>query len=116
MVFLDSADPAANEVAGTASGLLMPLGIMNAAQGPASPATAVLRAFMDTRAPMGHYLVGLVGLPVGCIAALPLGYETEGVWFGLDAEMITTAVLGRCSTGSRSAFAQSSTWTRTVYR
>ncbi|MDZ7842288.1 MAG: MATE family efflux transporter [Gammaproteobacteria bacterium] len=94
-LFLDSADPSANEVAATASGLLMLLGIMNAAQGPASPATAVLRAFKDTRAPMGHYLIGywLVGLPVGCIAAFPLGYESEGVWFGLATGMITTAVL-----------------------
>lgn len=93
--FLDNADHSADEVAVAASGLLMLLGIMNAIQGPASPATAVLRAFKDTRVPMVHYLVGywLVGLPVGYIAAFPLGYETGGVWFGLATGTTTTAVL-----------------------
>lgn len=82
-------------VAAMASTLLLLLGLLHLAQGFAGPATAILRAFKDTRIPMQLSLAGYwaVGMPVGLMLGLWLDLGVFGIWCGLGLGVLTSASL-----------------------
>lgn len=85
------------------AGMLVLLGILNFAQGFAAPATAVLRAFKETRTPMILCLAGywLVGMPIALLAAFSLEQEALGIWIGLASGVVTNALLMNLRLGWR---------------
>jgi MATE family multidrug resistance protein len=78
-----------------AATLLLVLGLFHLAQGVAGPSTAILRAFKDTRVPMQLSLAGfwIVGMPVGAVLGFGLDLGVLGIWCGLGAGVLTSAVL-----------------------
>ncbi|MBC8338711.1 MAG: MATE family efflux transporter [Rhodospirillales bacterium] len=94
-MFLDGSSHAAGDVAVYAGGLLFLLGVLNLVQVPGVAATAVLRGFKETRAPMALCLTGywLIGMPAGYVAAFPMGLGAQGIWMGLVTGVAATAVL-----------------------
>jgi MATE family multidrug resistance protein len=83
------------DVAATASALLLLLGLLHVAQGLAGPATAVLRAFKDTKRPMQLSLAGywIVGMPIGALLGFGLNLGVFGIWCGLGVGVLASAVL-----------------------
>lgn len=81
--------------AATAAGLLVLLGLLHLGQGLAGPATAVLRAFKDTRIPMQLSLTGywIIGMPAGAILGFGLDLGVLGIWCGLGLGVFASAVL-----------------------
>jgi len=75
--------------------MLVLLGVLNFAQGFAAPATAVLRAFKETRTPTLICLVGywLVGMPIAILVAFPFGEGAWGIWVGLASGVVANALL-----------------------
>jgi MATE family multidrug resistance protein len=94
-LFLDGGSVATSAVASNAAGLLVLLGVLNLALGPASTAMAVLRGFKDTRVPMVLCLAAkwAIGMPVAYIAGFQLGWAAGGVWTGLVVAEAATAIL-----------------------
>lgn len=82
-------------VAATASTLLLLLGLLHLAQGIAGPATAILRAFKDTKRPMQLSLAGywMVGIPVGALLGFGLNLGVFGIWSGLGTGVFASAIL-----------------------
>ena len=82
-------------VAATASTLLLLLGLLHLAQGLAGPATAILRAFKDTKRPMQLSLAGywMVGMPVGAWLGFGLNLGAFGIWCGLSVGVLPSAIL-----------------------
>ena len=66
--------------------MLVLLGVLNFAQGFAAPATAVLRAFKETRTPTFICLVGywLIGMPIAVLVAFVFGQGAWGIWVPAD--------------------------------
>jgi MATE family multidrug resistance protein len=87
--------PDSGGVAGTASALLLLLGVLHLAQGFAGPATAILRAFKDTRIPTQLSLAGYwaVGMPVGALLGFGLDLGVFGIWCGLAVGVFASALL-----------------------
>jgi MATE family multidrug resistance protein len=81
--------------AATAAGLLILLGLLHLGQGLAGPATAVLRAFKDTRTPMQLSLTGywIIGMPAGALLGFGLDLGVFGIWCGLGLGVFASAVL-----------------------
>jgi len=79
----------------TAATLLVVLGLFHLAQGIAGPATAILRAFKDTKVPMQLSLAGfwMIGMPIGVVFGFSLDLGVLGIWCGLGAGVLTSAVL-----------------------
>jgi len=75
--------------------MLILLGVLNFAQGFAAPATAVLRAFKETRTPTFICLVGywLIGMPIAVLVAFAFGQGAWGIWVGLASGVIANALL-----------------------
>lgn len=50
----------------------------------------ILRGLQDTAVPMVHVLVGywLIGVPCGLLLSGPLGFGSQGVWFGLSVGLL----------------------------
>jgi MATE family multidrug resistance protein len=94
-LFLDGGSVATSAVASNAAGLLLLLGALNLALGPASTAMAVLRGFKDTRVPMVLCLAAkwAVGMPVAYVAGFQLGWTAGGVWTGLVVAEAAAAIL-----------------------
>lgn len=82
-------------IVATVAGMLVLLGILNFAQGFAGPATAILRAFKETRMPMFLCLAGywLIGMPVALVAAFAIELGAWGIWLGLASGVIANAIL-----------------------
>lgn len=82
-------------VAATAADLLLLLGLLHLAQGFAGPATAVLRAFKDTKVPAQLSLTGywMIGMPVGAMLGLGLDLGVFGIWCGLGVGVLSSALL-----------------------
>lgn len=83
------------DVSDTAVLLLVVLGLLHLAQGFAGPATAILRAFRDTRVPTQLSLAGywMVGMPVGAVLSFGLGLGVLGIWIGLGVGVLASALL-----------------------
>lgn len=81
--------------AGLAVGLLMLLGVMELVAGPGSTAAGLLRGRKDTRAPMLYTLIGhwAVGAPLGLYLCEAQGLGIAGVWIGLAAGTLLSALL-----------------------
>ncbi len=58
-------------------------------------ATGVLRGLGDTRTPMLTNLVAhwLLGLPIGYVLGLSLGWGVRGLWIGLSSGLIAAGVV-----------------------
>jgi MATE family multidrug resistance protein len=84
--------------AGLAVSLLMLLGVMELMAGPGSAAAGLLRGRKDTRAPMLYTLVGnwAVGAPLGLYLCEAQGLGITGVWIGLAAGTLLSALLTLC--------------------
>jgi len=84
--------------AGLAVGLLMLLGVMELIAGLGSTAAGLLRGRTDTRAPMLYTLVGnwVVGAPLGLYLCKGQGLGITGVWIGLAAGTLLSALLTLC--------------------
>jgi MATE family multidrug resistance protein len=93
-LFLENGQAGTAAVASTAVGLLLLLGALNVAVGPASAATAILRGLKDTRLPMVLCLTAkwIIGMPIAYLAGFHLGLNAEGVWTGLVAAEAATAI------------------------
>ncbi len=87
--------PDSGAFAATASALLLLLGVLHLAQGFAGPATAILRAFKDTRIPTQLSLAGYwtVGMPVGALLGFGLDLGVFGIWCGLGVGVFASALL-----------------------
>jgi MATE family multidrug resistance protein len=94
-LFLEDGKVGNAAVASTAAGLLLLLGALNLAVGPASSAMAILRGFKDTRVPMVLCLTAkwVIGMPVAYFAGFRLGWSADGVWAGLFVAEAATASL-----------------------
>ncbi|MCZ0814327.1 MATE family efflux transporter [Roseovarius sp. EGI FJ00037] len=84
-----------SDSAATATGLLVLLGLLHLGQGLAGPATAVLRAFKDTRIPMQLSLTGywVIGMPAGALLGFGLDLGVFGIWCGLGLGVFASALL-----------------------
>jgi MATE family multidrug resistance protein len=94
-LFLEGGEFETAAVASTAAGLLVLLGALNLAVGPASSAMAILRGFKDTRIPMVLTLTAkwAIGMPVAYFAGFRLGWGADGVWAGLVVAEAAMAAL-----------------------
>jgi MATE family multidrug resistance protein len=94
-LFLDNGQAGTTAVASTAAGLLLLLGALSVAVGPASAATAILRGLKDTRLPMVLCLTAkwIIGMPIAFLAGFHLGLSADGVWTGLVVAEAATAIL-----------------------
>jgi MATE family, multidrug efflux pump len=93
----------ARPIVTTAASLLVLLGILNFAQGFAAPATAVLRAFKETRTPMFLCLAGywLIGMPIAMLTAFEFDQGAWGIWAGLASGVVANALLMNLRLGWR---------------
>jgi MATE family multidrug resistance protein len=93
-LFLEDGQAGTTAVASTSAGLLILLGALNVAVGPASAATAILRGFKDTRTPMVLCLTAkwIIGMPVAYLAGFHFGLSAHGVWIGLVVAEAATAI------------------------
>lgn len=75
--------------------LMIVLGLLNLAQGFVAPATAVLRAYKETKVPMYLCLGGywLIGMPIAYLCGFFFGYGVLGIWLGLAAGVAATGAL-----------------------
>jgi MATE family multidrug resistance protein len=89
------ASPAGQAAAGLALGLLILLGLTELFGNPGGAAAGLLRGRKDTRVPMIYVLVGhwVVGAPLGLALSSLGGLGITGVWIGLAAGTLVTAVL-----------------------
>lgn len=75
--------------------LFILLGLLNLAQGFAGPASAILRAYKDTKGPMILSLTGywLIGMPIAIFCGFVLNLDVFGIWLGLALGVATNALL-----------------------
>jgi MATE family multidrug resistance protein len=94
-LFLKDGKASSDGLVSTAAGLLLLLGALNLAVGPAASAMAILRGFKDTHVPMALCLTAkwAVGMPIAYFAAFRLGWSTDGVWAGLVVAEAAMAIL-----------------------
>ena len=80
---------------GLAAGLLLLLAVMEFVFAPSAAAAGLLRGRKDTRAPMLFTLIGQwgVGAPVGLYLCEAMGLGVAGLWIGLAAGTLLTALL-----------------------
>jgi MATE family multidrug resistance protein len=94
-LFLDAGNADAAETAALAATLLGIAGLFQLADGVQSVAAGALRGLKDTTVPM--LLAGLgywvIGLPVGLLLALRLGFGPTGIWIGLATGLFLVAAL-----------------------
>jgi MATE family multidrug resistance protein len=89
------ASPAGAAAAGIAIGLLILLGLIELVANPGLTAAGLLRGCKDTRAPMLYTIIGywVVGAPLGLYLCHMEGTGITGIWVGLAAGTLTTALL-----------------------
>ena len=89
------ASPAGAAAAQIAIGLLILLGLIELVANPGLTAAGLLRGCRDTRAPMLYTLIGywVVGAPLGLYLCHIEGTGITGIWTGLAAGTLTTALL-----------------------
>ena len=94
-LYLDPAAPETPEILGLIALLLFWAGLFQIADAMQAVALGLLRGIQDTRGPMVIAAVAywLVGMPAAYVAAFPLGFGPQGVWFGLLAGLATAAAL-----------------------
>jgi MATE family multidrug resistance protein len=95
LVFLEPGDPGFQRVSALAAGLLVIAAIFQVFDGLQAIASRALRGVKDTVAPLwlagfGYWVLGVGG---GCLLAFPLGWEDEGLWWGLALGLIVTGTL-----------------------
>ena len=80
---------------GLAAGLLLLLAVMEFVLAPSAAAAGLLRGRKDTRAPMLFALIGQwgIGAPVGLYLCEAMGLGVAGLWIGLTAGTLLTALL-----------------------
>lgn len=89
------ASPAGIAAAWLAGGLLMLLGCIECVACPGLAAAGILRGRKDTRAPMVFTLFGYwgIGAPLGIFLCEGLDTGITGIWLGLAAGTLATAIL-----------------------
>ena len=94
-LFLDMNDPANSSVIEYGAVLLGLAAVFQIFDGIQANAAGALRGIKETRMPMVLALVAywLVGFPCGWYLAFRLGWEGEGLWWGLVLGLATAAIL-----------------------
>ncbi|MRX49327.1 MATE family efflux transporter [Paracoccus sp. S-4012] len=94
-LYLEEVNPATPAIMALAATLMLWAALFQLADGLQALALGLLRGVQDTRAPMLIATIAywVVGLPVGYIAAFPLGFGPQGIWFGLLLGLAVAAVL-----------------------
>jgi MATE family multidrug resistance protein len=89
------ASPAGREAAWIAGGLLILLGCIECVACPGLAAAGILRGRKDTRTPMVFTLIGYwgIGAPLGILLCEGLDAGITGIWLGLAAGTLVTAIL-----------------------
>ena len=93
--FLDITDTNNAEVIRIAVSFLLLAALFQIADGTQTVGSGMLRGLHDTRAPMLFALSGYwgIGLPLGALAAFPLGLNGVGIWIGLSVGLAVVAGL-----------------------
>lgn len=94
-LYLDAAKPETPVILALVAQLMVWAALFQLADALQAIALGLLRGVQDTRAPMLIAAVAywVVGLPTGYVAAFPLGFGPQGVWFGLLLGLAVAAVL-----------------------
>lgn len=94
-VYLDAADPRTPAIVAVAVTLMFWAALTQLFDSLQVVALGLLRGVLDTRAPAVIAAVSywLIGLPVGYVAAFPLGYGAQGLWLGIMAGLSMSALL-----------------------
>jgi MATE family multidrug resistance protein len=94
-LFLDQANPRADEIIRFGSSLLLVAALFQIADAAQVMALGFLRGLRDTRVPMIMAAVSywMVGIPISYLLAFPLGFGGVGLWLGLVVGLTVAAVL-----------------------
>lgn len=94
-LYLDPGDLETPAILALVAQLMFWAALFQLADGLQAIALGLLRGIQDTRGPMviASIAYWLIGLPAGYIAAFPLGFGPQGIWFGLLIGLAVAAVL-----------------------
>ncbi len=93
-LFVDPADPRADEIAAFGILLLRMAALFQLVDAMQAMALGLLRGIQDTRVPMwiAGFSYWVVGLPCAYLLAFPLGLGGVGLWFGLTAGLASAGL------------------------
>ena len=94
-LFVDRTDPARDAVLAVGAGLMIMAGLFQVVDALQVMALGLLRGVQDTQVPMIMAVISywMIGMPVGYVLGIPLGFGGIGIWVGLVVGLTAAAAL-----------------------